>query len=179
MSKKILVTGATGNIGQYAIPELIKGGASVRALVRDVSKASSLKDLQVELAEGDYSNQESLDRAASGMDAIFAITPAGPEAVVQGNALLKAALNSGFPYYVRLSAIGAAADAPTENGRLHYKSDAALIESGLQYTILRPHYFMQKIKIPLFELSNNVESVLSDQDAKKLIGILRKFRSSI
>ena len=63
----------------------------------------------------------------------------------QGKVLLNAAKNSGSPYYVRLSAIGAAPDAPTENGRLHFQSDDALIKSGLPYTILRPHYFMQNI----------------------------------
>jgi len=120
MKKTILVTGATGNIGSYVIPQLLEAGTRVRALVRNVSKASSLAEAGITLFEGDFSNPEKVKRAVSDVDAILAITPAGPEAVIQGNVLLNAAKNSGSPYYVRLSAIGAAPDAPTENGRLHF-----------------------------------------------------------
>jgi len=145
MRKTILVTGATGNIGSYVIPQLLEAGARIRALVRNVSKASSLAEAGITLFEGDFSNPEKVKRAVADVDAILAITPAGPEAVIQGNVLLNAAKNSGSTYYVRLSAIGAAPDAPTENGRLHFQSDETLIKSGLPYTILRPHYFMQNI----------------------------------
>ena len=113
MRKTILVTGATGNIGSYVIPQLLEGGATLRALVRDVSKASGLTEAGVTIFEGDFSDQEKVNHAASGADAILAI--------------------------------GAAEHAPTENGRLHFQSDDALIKSGLPYTILRPHYFMQNI----------------------------------
>ena len=46
---------------------------------------------------------------------------------------------------VRMSAIGAAHDAPSRNGRLHALSDAELQRSGLRWTILRPHFFMQNL----------------------------------
>jgi uncharacterized protein YbjT (DUF2867 family) len=41
-----------------------------------------------------------------------------------------------------MSAIGAAHDAPSRNGRLHALSDAELMASNLKWTILRPHFFM-------------------------------------
>lgn len=145
MEKTILITGATGNIGSYVIPQLLVKGVTVRALVRNAGKASDLAESGVILFEGDFSDQEKVNQAASDVDAILAVTPAGPEAVAQGKVLLNAAMNSGSTYYVRLSAIGAAPDAPTENGRLHFQSDDALMKSGLPYTILRPHYFMQNI----------------------------------
>jgi uncharacterized protein YbjT (DUF2867 family) len=44
-----------------------------------------------------------------------------------------------------MSAIGAAHDAPTINSRLHALSDAELAASGIPYTILRPHAFMQNL----------------------------------
>ena len=147
----ILITGATGNIGSLVVPALLAGGATVRALVRDEAKAATLRDQGVETFIGDYSNQEVLNKAASGVDSILAITPPNPDAVAQGDAILKAALNGGSPgspgspYYVRMSAIGAAEDAPTENGRFHHTSDEALIASGLTYTILRPHFFIQNL----------------------------------
>ena len=145
MNKEILVTGATGNIGSLIVPQLLEKGVNVRILVRNVSKAAGMKEAGVEVFEGDFEDLQALYRATEGVDAVMAITPAGPGAVAQGEALLNAALKSGKPYYVRLSAIGAADDAPTDNGRLHYQTDQAVIRSGLPFTILRPHYFMQNL----------------------------------
>jgi uncharacterized protein YbjT (DUF2867 family) len=139
------VTGATGNIGSLVIPELVKRGVSVRAYIRDAAKASPLSAQGVTLFEGDFSDQQTLNRAAESVDAVLAITPANPKAAEQGEAILKAARNAGTPYYVRISAIGAAPDAPTANGQLHYESDQALIASGLPFTILRPHFYMQNL----------------------------------
>jgi uncharacterized protein YbjT (DUF2867 family) len=145
MSKTILITGATGNIGSQVIPALLENGVNVRAYVRNPEKAKQLEAAGVQVFMGDFLDQDALNKAAENVDAILAITPPNPDAVAQGDTILKAALNSGSPYYLRLSAIGAAADAPTENGKLHYESDKALMESGLTYTILRPHYFMQNM----------------------------------
>lgn len=145
MSKTILVTGATGNIAGMVIPDLIKGGANVRAYVRNPQKAQNLKEMGVELIEGDFENQSALNKAAKGVDSILAITAPNALAIEQGRAILNAAKNAGNPYVVRISAIGAAHDAPTENGRLHIVSDEELIASGLSYTILRPHFFMQNL----------------------------------
>ena len=46
---------------------------------------------------------------------------------------------------LRMSAIKAAKDAPTENGRLHFATDTEIIASGIPFTILRPHFFMQNL----------------------------------
>ena len=40
----ILVTGATGNVGKFLIPQLLAKGAPVRILVRDKSKVAQLGD---------------------------------------------------------------------------------------------------------------------------------------
>ncbi|MTI30129.1 SDR family oxidoreductase [Xanthovirga aplysinae] len=145
MIRTILVTGATGNIGSLVIPQLVEKGAQVRAYVRNSKKAEKLREMGVQLFEGDFSNQKALNKAAEGVDAVLALTPPNSDAVAQGKAILNAALHAGTPYYVRVSAIGAAEDAPTENGRMHYISDEALIQSGLPFTIIRPHFFMQNL----------------------------------
>ena len=46
---------------------------------------------------------------------------------------------------MRMSAVGAAHDAPTLNSRLHALSDAEMQGSGLPYTVLKPHFFMQNL----------------------------------
>ena len=71
---KILVTGATGSIGSVLIENLTKAGAGVRALVRDKSKGSALKDAGVELAIGDLSRPETLDAAFAGVSKVYLLT---------------------------------------------------------------------------------------------------------
>jgi hypothetical protein len=44
-----------------------------------------------------------------------------------------------------MSAVKASADSPMRIGRLHAEADANLEASGLPYTILRPHFFMQNV----------------------------------
>lgn len=145
MSKKILLTGATGNIATLAIPELIKNGLHVRAFVRNAAKAESLKTMGVEIFVGDLNNQQSISEAAEGVDAVLSLTAAGPDAIAQASAITKSAKAAGVKHLVRLSAIKAAEDAPTENGRSHFQTDREIISSGIPYTILRPHFFMQNL----------------------------------
>lgn len=66
-----LVTGATGFIGGNLTRRLLQEGWRVRALVRNLGKASALADLGVELAEGDLNEPASLKGAVSGQDYVF------------------------------------------------------------------------------------------------------------
>lgn len=76
-----LVTGATGQVGRHVVERLRRDGWSVRALVRDLAAASSLRELDVELALGNVLEASSFIAAAAGRDVIFhtaaAVTPAG------------------------------------------------------------------------------------------------------
>ena len=62
---KILVTGATGNVGSLLISNLTAMSADVRALVRDKTKAQGLIDAGVEVITGDLEKPETLDAAFS------------------------------------------------------------------------------------------------------------------
>lgn len=142
-NRKILVTGATGNVGGAVTANLIAMGASVRTLVRDESKAQSLKDAGVELVVGDLEKPETLDAAFRGVDKVFLLTAVGPQAVTQASNGIAAAKRAGRPYVVRLSAVKAAPDSPTRIGRQHAETEAELKASGLPYTILKPHFYIQ------------------------------------
>ena len=67
----ILVTGATGHIGNVLIRELLASGESVRAMVLPKDDLTPIKDLDIEVAIGDVLNKESLRRAMRGVDTIF------------------------------------------------------------------------------------------------------------
>ena len=145
MPGKILVTGATGNVGSTLIPKLIAMGATVRALVRDESKAQGLRDQGVEVVSGDLDKPETLEAAFSGVDKVFLLTPPNPNQVAQARNGIAAAKRAGSPHIVRLSA-HAVKDMPGALPRVsaqHAEIDVELKASGLPYTILRPHNFMQ------------------------------------
>lgn len=67
---KVLVTGATGFVGNNIVRMLLDQGDSVRVLVRATSAARPLQDLPVERVLGDVREAESVKRAAQDVDAI-------------------------------------------------------------------------------------------------------------
>lgn len=141
----VLVTGATGAVASSAIPELLSRGARVRALVRDPAKAQGLSALGVEITKGDFDDSRSLAAAVDGIDTIVMITPPGPRASEQCSAVLGAAKTAGVRKIVRLSALKANPAGPTDNTRQHGRTDLEIVDSNLQFVILRPNFFMQNL----------------------------------
>ncbi|MFI6761023.1 SDR family oxidoreductase [Micromonospora sp. NPDC050417] len=138
----ILITGATGMVSSEVLRELA-GTAPVRALVRDKSRAPDLDG--VDFAVGDLDRPATLTPAFDGVTTLWLLTAMGPLAPSQSMNALWAARQAGVRHVVRFSAIGAAHDAPTRNGRLHALSDTELRHSGIAWTILRPSHFMQNL----------------------------------
>ncbi|NJP91533.1 SDR family oxidoreductase [Nonomuraea sp. FMUSA5-5] len=136
----ILITGAGGTVSR-AVLRSLEGTADVRVLVRDPAKAPS----GVEVAVGDLDEPATLGEAFRGVKTLWVLTPMGPHAPHRSMNALWAAKQAGVSHVVRMSAIGAAHDAPTRNGRLHALSDVELAASGLDWTILRPAFFMQNL----------------------------------
>lgn len=68
---RILVTGATGKIGNALTKKLLERGDHVVALIRDPERAAPLLGEEVEIAEGDVTDPESLRFAAAGVEAVF------------------------------------------------------------------------------------------------------------
>ncbi|MGU7776357.1 SDR family oxidoreductase [Burkholderia sp. MR1-5-21] len=145
MPQRILVTGATSAISTAVIEMLASAHHGARALVRNPGKASALRALNVEFAVGDLEKPRTLESAFADVDTVFMLTPPGPRAPEQCSNALWAARRAGVRRIVRLSAFGASHDAPTINGRLHALSDSELIASGVAYTIVKPHFFMQNL----------------------------------
>jgi uncharacterized protein YbjT (DUF2867 family) len=140
----ILITGANGTVSN-ALLELLASspGSRLRAMVRDERTAPAVPG--VEVAVGDLDQPASLAAAFSGIHTVWLLTAAGPQAPHQSSNAVWAARTAGVAHIVRLSAIGAAHDAPTRNGRLHAMSDAELTASGIPYTIAKPSAFMQNL----------------------------------
>ena len=68
---RVLVTGATGLIGNSLVRHLLGQGADLRALVRAGSDPRPLEGLAVERAVGDVRDPASLERAAAGVSVVY------------------------------------------------------------------------------------------------------------
>jgi uncharacterized protein YbjT (DUF2867 family) len=144
----VLVTGATGKQGGHLVGELLARGHSVRALTRkpESPAAAALAKRGVTIVPGDFDDQGSLERAARGVDTVFAMsTPfeSGDKTETrEGINLVRAASTVGVKHLVYTSVAGA--DRAT--GIPHFDSKFAVEKevrrSGVPFTIVAPVFFM-------------------------------------
>lgn len=152
----VLVTGATGMVSTALLGALNgKPGLRLRALVRDPAKGHTLQKEGVEVIAGDLEEPDTLAEAFDGVDVLWLLTPASALEPSMGSNAVLAAKQAKVKHIVRNSAIKAGHDAPNRNGRLHALVEEAVKASGIPWTILRPHYYMQN-------LLSSARSVASD-----------------
>lgn len=132
----ILVTGATGNVGGEVVRALVAAGEEVRALVRD--PAEDALPGGVEAAAGDLNRADTLSGALSGVRGVFLLP-----GYADMSGLVAEMGRAGVEQVVLLSS-GAAAGGDMSNAISRYMiaSEAAVRESGVAWTILRPSGFM-------------------------------------
>ncbi len=87
----ILVTGATGHIGNVLVRELVAGGQPVRALLLPGEDRTPLEGLRVQCVEGDVRQPDNLASAMQGVDLVFHL--AGVISIVPGQWELLRAVN--------------------------------------------------------------------------------------
>jgi dihydroflavonol-4-reductase len=81
--KMILVTGATGHIGNVLVRQLCAENAEVRGLIMFGEDPTPLKGLNIELIEGDVLDYQSLRTALDGVDIVYHL--AGMISIMPGN----------------------------------------------------------------------------------------------
>ncbi|MFD2516185.1 SDR family oxidoreductase [Pontibacter locisalis] len=146
MHTTILITGATGTVGQEVVKHLamLDSDVRIRAGVHSVIKGENLKRLpDVEIVEMDFEDQDSLHAAFTHVDKVFLITPFEEDQVQMAKTLVDEAKRTGVKHIVRLSALGADAEPGIQLGRWHREIEKYIEDSGISYTFLRPASFMQ------------------------------------
>ena len=138
----ILITGATGNNGAEILKLLTAQTVPVRAMVRDTKHADSLP-AGVEIVQGDFDQPNTLRAALDGVERAFLLTNSTEKAEAQQLAFVQAAQEAGVKHLVKLSQLHAAADSPVRFLRYHAAVEAAIRETNMDWTFLRPNLFMQ------------------------------------
>jgi len=141
---KVLVTGATGNVGSLVVAELLKRGAEVRALLRKPDAAHRLP-ASVEVAIGDLLDPVSIEEAMKGVDKLFLLNAVVADELTQALIAYGIAKRIGLKHVTYLSVfkVQEFRDVPHFASKLAV--EGALREFGVPYTILRPGYYMQNV----------------------------------
>jgi len=139
----IVVTGATGTIGRELLRLLSDRGAEVKALSRTPERGERLPGVMWVAA--DLAEREALPDIFAGADRVFLLTGnVGDMVSLQKNAVA-AAERAGVAHVVKLSALGASDHSKSVIGVWHYNVERVLRAAGPDWTILRPHVFMQNL----------------------------------
>lgn len=137
--KRILVTGATGNVGRQVVSQLLATDARVRALTRNPDAA----DLPpgVEVVCGDLTVPEALGGCLDGVDVVFLVwtapAVAAPAAVdrmakhARRIVFLSSPHRTPHPFFQQ----------PNPLKMLHAEIERLIEASGLRWTFLRPGMF--------------------------------------
>jgi len=147
---RVLVVGASGQLGGAITRKLVASGTSVRALGRRREKLA-VYEPTAEIAAVDLRDVPKLTEACRGVDQIVATAnnnmgqgPTSPSKIdLSGyQNLCAAARNTGVRRLVYVSYRGVAQDAPVDIFRVKWYIEDAIRRSGVPHVMLRPTAFM-------------------------------------
>jgi uncharacterized protein YbjT (DUF2867 family) len=142
MSQKILVTGATGNVGFEVVRLLSERGYRVKAAVRSYSTLNNNLPAGVESVTFNFEQPQTFEPALRGITTLFLVRPPAISQVKKYiYPAIATAQAAGVERVVFLSLLGVEriAIAP------HAKIEAYIRSLGIPYTFLRPSFFMQNL----------------------------------
>ncbi len=153
----ILITGATGYIGSELVKRLVEQGIRPRCLVRDIQKAKSILPANnVELVQGDTTQPATLTAAVQDIETIIhaAFVTADRKAPSENfyeatnvggtKSLILAAQKAGVQRIIEISGLGTKPDKPGSYMQGRYLAEKMLVDSGLNWTIIRPSVLFGK-----------------------------------
>jgi NAD(P)H dehydrogenase (quinone) len=142
---RILVTGATGQLGRLVIEALldIDPAAQISAIVRDAKAAAALSARGVQVHVADYDKPETLDAAFAGIDRLLLISSNDlGHRFPQHRNVIEAAKRA----KVKLLAYTSVLHADTSTLGLaeeHRQTEAALRASGVPFVLLRNGWYTE------------------------------------
>lgn len=148
---KVVIAGGHGKIAMHLHPVLTSVGHEVTGLIRNPDYASALEAAGAKPVICDLEKEEDLSPFVGPADAVVFAAGAGPGSGADRKwtmdrdgalKLMEACRSNGIRRYVMISAMKAEAPRGNEVFQVYLKAkseaDAALRNSGLDYTIVRP-----------------------------------------
>ncbi|UXY10508.1 SDR family oxidoreductase [Kosakonia sp. ML.JS2a] len=141
----IALTGATGQLGQFVVEELLKTVAAkqIVAIVRNPAKAEYLSQQGILVRQADYGDQAALTQALAGVDKLLLISSSevGQRAVQHRN-VINAAKAAGVKFIAYTSLLHADTS-PLGLHVEHVETEKMLADSGIPYALLRNGWYSE------------------------------------
>lgn len=143
---KILVTGATGQLGSKVVEALLASVPAERVAVsvRDTEKASDLRSRGVEVRHGDFDDPASLDKAFAGVGRLLIVSTQGDNEtrIRQHLAAVSAAERAGVGFIAYTSATNAE-ESSLFLVPVHRATEEAIRNTGIPYAFLRNNWYIE------------------------------------
>nr|WP_063570814.1 NAD(P)H-binding protein [Luteibacter rhizovicinus] len=149
MSKKVLITGATGDTGRAAVREALALGLDVRAMVRrHDDRSAALAALGADVVLGDLQEVNTLRDAMQGIESAYFVYPVAPGLLAATVNFAQAARETGVKTIINLSQRSADRESTSNSCRDTYISEEVFNWSGVPVVHLRPTYFLEWLLYP-------------------------------
>jgi uncharacterized protein YbjT (DUF2867 family) len=147
---RILILGANGQLARNTTPFFLKHpNVHLTLYLRRANRLKNPDPSRVTIVEGDVLSEETLKAAMQGQDVVYANLAGAMEQ--QAKAIVNAMHATGLKRLIFISSMGIYGEVPGERyGSVldPYRDSAVVIEaSDLDYTILRPGWFMHDNEI--------------------------------
>jgi len=135
--------------------------------VRDLDKAADWATKGVELVPGDLNDPASVKAALQGIDAAVLVMPNGQDQQRLELAFIAAAKEAGLPWIIKLSSPEAVRGTSSPTPLVHLAAEDAIKESGMNWTFVRPSFFMQNFRgaIPQAKATGKLSMPMGDGNA--------------
>ncbi|AOT44775.1 SDR family oxidoreductase [Enterobacter ludwigii] len=141
----IAITGATGQLGQLVIEQLLNTvpANQIVAIVRNPAKAEALSQQGITVRQGDYADESTMTSALKGIDKLLLISSSevGQRATQHQN-VINAAKAAGVKFIAYTSLLHAD-KSPLGLHVEHVTTEKALAESGIPYALLRNGWYTE------------------------------------
>lgn len=165
---RILITGATGNIGLEVINYLVEleYPNKIVAGVRNIEKAKQVipANNRIEFVEFDFENPHTFKKALSSIDRVFLLRPPHISDIAK---YYKPLIESFNEHNVRQVVFLSVQGAEKSSIIPHNKIEKLITGYGLDYIFVRPSYFMQNLTTTLLpDIKERRQIILPSGDAK-------------
>ncbi len=141
----IAITGATGQLGQHVVANLLNTTAANQlvAVVRNPAKAEALSQKGVVVRQADYGDEAALTKALQGVDKLLIISSSevGQRAPQHRN-IINAAKAAGVKFIAYTSLLHADTS-PLGLADEHVATEKMLADSGIPYALLRNGWYTE------------------------------------
>jgi NAD(P)H dehydrogenase (quinone) len=141
----IAITGATGQLGQHVLHDLLKTvpASQIVAIVRNPAKAQALSQQGVIVRQAEYGDEAALTAALQGVDKLLLISSSevGQRAIQHRN-VINAAKAAGVKFIAYTSLLHADTS-PLGLAGEHIETEQMLADSGIPYALLRNGWYTE------------------------------------